>query len=264
MNGSFYTAALGASGQQTKIDVLANNIANVKTIGYKPKTSAFSNLVYRNMDRGAGGTRLQAGVGVKINTVTTNFSGAAQIETGQEYDFAIADNHGFFMLQDPATGQISYTRNGHFSLSVVEGEEELYLVNDTGKRVLNWDQEPVTIAKRVPSVSDEEDEEDEEDYEDEEVDGDITRQTPFHIGVFDFQVKEGLESIGGTEFIPTAVNGDPVEVENARLAQGSLEESGVNFAKEMARLVETQRAYSYALKMLQTSDEVESMINSLR
>lgn len=261
MNGSFYTAALGASGQQTKIDVLANNIANIKTIGYKPKTSAFSDLVYRNMDRGAGGGRLQTGVGIKINTVTTDFRGGAHLDTGQEYDYAIADNNGFFMLQDPATGQISYTRNGHFSLSVVEGEEELYLVNDTGKRVMNWDQEPVTIEKRVPSISDEEDYEEEE--EDEEEDGNISRN-PLRIGVFDFQIKEGMESIGGSEFIPTATNGEPILVENANLVQGSLEESGVNFAKEMARLVETQRAYSYALKMLQTSDEVESMINSLR
>lgn len=262
MNGSFYTAALGASGQQSKMDVIANNISNVNTIGYKAKTSTFTNLLYRNMDRGAGGTRLQGGVGVKVNTVTTDFTGSAYATTGQPYDYAI-EGDGFFMLQDPVTGERSYTRNGHFSLSQVE--DTFYLVTDSGKRVLNKDQEPVTVEiEQEIYTGEEEDTEVDDIEEDDEGSVDDLTRNPYRIGVFDFRVREGMESIGNDEFMPTAVNGDPVLVSEKGLVNGSLEQSGVNFAKEMAKLVETQRAYSYALKMLQTSDEVETVINSLR
>lgn len=262
MNGSFYTAALGASGQQSKIDVLANNISNVNTVGYKSKNSTFTNLLYRNMDRGAGGARLQSGVGVKVNTVATDFTATTYITTEQPYDYAIEGN-GFFMLEDPVTGARSYTRNGHFSLSRVE--DTLYLVTDEGKRVMNKDEEPVIVEIDQEIYTDEEEEIEEE--EEEEIDEDNVDDlvnNPLRIGLFDFRIREGMESIGNAEFVPTEMNGEPVAIAENGMIKGALERSGVDFAKEMAKLVESQRAYSYALKMLQTSDEIESMINSLR
>lgn len=257
MNASFYTAALGTGSQQAKINVIANNIANVNTIGYKSKSSVFTELMYRNMDRGAGGVRLQAGSGMKMNSVNTDFSGSTHLETGREYDFAIAGDDGFFMVQDPANGQISYTRNGHFSLS--RSGEELYLVTDSGKRVMNRDREVIVVDVELESSEDED-----WSYDSYEDDEEETVQDKLQIGVFDFPMKDGMQSVGESEFVPVAKNGEPVLMENAELLKGKLEQSGVDFAKEMSKLVETQRAYSYALKMLQTSDEVESMINSLR
>lgn len=249
MNGSFYTAALGAGTQQTKIDIIANNIANVNTLGYKAKNGVFTDLVYRNMERGAGGERLQAGVGVKINSINTDFSNVGYQMTGMQYDFAIPED-GFFMLQDPVTNEISYTRSGRFSLS--RSGDEIYLVAANGKRVLNKDQEQIVINMEESAENDGDAGEEEEET------------TGLNIGIFDFRLKNGMSSNGDNEFIPAAKNGEPILLENQEPIQGALELSGVNFANEMAKLVETQRAYSYALKMLQTSDEVESMINSLR
>lgn len=249
MNGSFYTAALGAGTQQTKIDIIANNIANVNTLGYKAKNGVFTDLVYRNMERGAGGERLQAGVGVKINSINTDFSNVGYQTTGMQYDFAIPED-GFFMLQDPVTNEISYTRSGRFSLS--RSGDEIYLVAANGKRVMNKNREQIVINMEESTENDVDTDEEEEET------------TGLNIGIFDFRLKNGMSSNGDNEFIPVAKNGEPILLENQEPIQGALELSGVNFANEMAKLVETQRAYSYALKMFQTSDEVESMINTLR
>ena len=73
-----------------------------------------------------------------------------------------------------------------------------------------------------------------------------------------------MQPIGDNVFAATAKNGDPILLEKAKVVSGSLEQSGTDFALEMTRMMEAQRAYSYALKMVQTSDEVESTINSLR
>lgn len=252
MNGSFYTASLGASTHQTNIDIIANNIANVNTMGYKPKNGVFADLMYRNLDRGAGGGKLQSGVGVRINSVNTDFSVTTVQMTGMEYNFAIPED-GFFMLQDPVTNAISYTRNGRFSLS--KSGDVVYLVSASGKRVMTKDQQPVIIPDELEEAA-EEDADDEENLDE--------RPANFNIGVFDFRLKNGITSDGYNEFSPVAKNGAPILLENAKLVRGALEMSGVDFASEMGKLVESQRAFTYALKMLQTSDEVESMINSLR
>ena len=73
-----------------------------------------------------------------------------------------------------------------------------------------------------------------------------------------------MESQGDNVFSVTEKNGEPILLENAKVVKRALEESGVDFAQEMTRMIEAQRAYSYALKMVQTSDEVEATINTLR
>ena len=87
----------------------------------------------------------------------------------------------------------------------------------------------------------------------------IKRQLKGHADILD-----GMESVGSNEFAPTAKNGDPYLIPGARLVDHTLEMSGVDTAEEVSRMIETQRAYSYALKMVQTSDEVMTTINGLR
>ena len=95
---------------------------------------------------------------------------------------------------------------------------------------------------------------------------DENKEEQLPVGVFRFKHQNGFIHLGNNEFIPDVKNGVPVSVEERDkvLLQGYLENSNVDFAEEMTRLVESQRAYQYALKMVQTSDEVESTINSLR
>lgn len=115
MNMSFYTGATGARQFTKKLSVTANNLANINTRGYKPKTAAFSQLVQYNLnDSETAQTQLQAGAGVSLSRTWTDFGISGATQTGAEYDYAIMEPNAFFMIQDPETGEISYTRDGHF------------------------------------------------------------------------------------------------------------------------------------------------------
>lgn len=257
MNQSFYIGALGAGSQQTKLNVVSNNIANVNTVGFKAQYSAFSDLVYAETRSSTGGDAVKTGSGTRLDLVKTDMTDMPYRDTGIDNDYAIA-GEGFFMLQDPVTGDITYSRDGRFQLSKLD--DKYYLVNTDGKRVLNLDKEEITYDVKpatYPGEEDETEEEEEEELEEGEHD-------PRAIGVYTFQRRDGIQSIGNNEYTVTAKNGEPVLLENAKVIKGALEESNTDFAQEMTRMMEAQRSYSYALKMVQTSDEVESTINALR
>lgn len=256
MNQSFYIGALGAMGQQAKLDLVSNNIANVNTVSYKAKYSAFSDLLHYNVKSSQGGDAARSGTGVKVAEQKIDFSGVGYTPTGFENDYAIR-GEGFFMLRNPATGDVTYTRDGRFQLSRLE--DLYYLVDEGGRRVLNQDEEEITYKVKSFIVPGEDDfVEDEEDPIEE------GERDPRKIGVFTFDRKDGIRATGENEFTASELNGDPILLENAKVEQRALETSGVDFAKEMTRMIEAQRAYSYALKMVQTSDEIEVMVNSLR
>ena len=236
MYTSFYSAARGAIEEQRKMDVIANNFASVNNYGYKPKSAVFSDLMYYNLNNYTGeDTPLKAGVGIVVEKTNTKFDPTVPTTTGGEYDYSILED-GFFMLLSPVTGEVSYTRNGHFSLS--QRGDVFYLVNDNGNLVLDENQNPII----------------------QEADGELSGE----IGVYGFNILDGMLSKGNNEFTPVAKNGDPYLIRGARLVDHSLEMSGVDTADEISKLIETQRAYSYALKMVQTSDEVMTTINGLR
>lgn len=235
MNQSFYTASLGAMSQQERLNVLSNNIANVNTTGYKSKVSAFSELMYYEMKgKTQADNRLQTGTGLKLDRTDTDFSNQVLTSTGGQHDYGIQGD-GFFMLRDPATQEITYTRDGSFSLS--QYGNQFYLVNSAGKLVLDQNRNPIAVTDATQLLD---------------------------IGVFDFANKNGMQSAGENEFIPVAKNGEPFAATQSTVQQGVLEASNVDYAGEMTKIVETQRAYSYSLKMLTTSDEIENTINSLR
>lgn len=236
MNGSFYTAAIGAGGQQMRLNVVSNNLANINTNGYKTKAPVFSELMYYEMSGKADeANRLQSGTGMRVEKTDTDFSESGLTTTEGAYDYAI-EGEGLFMLRDPQTQEITYTRDGNFALS--QRGNDFYLVSSTGKLVLDPNQNPIQVTTNSPQV--------------------------LNIGIFDFNNKNNMQSVGDNEYVPVQKNGNPFVLQNGRLRQGMLENSNVDFANEMTKVIESQRAYSYNLKMLQTSDEVESTINSLR
>lgn len=256
MEQSFYAGALGAMGQQARLNTVSNNIANVNTVGFKSQSSVFSDLIHKELRNTQGQNGAQTGVGTKVDQVKTDFSVMAYKETGLDHDYAIT-GEGFFMLKDPVTGEISYSRDGRFQLSLME--DKFYIVNSDNKRVLNMDQEEITCAARPSEYPGGETEETEEEEKQEE-----GAHDPRAIGIYTFMRRDGLESQGNNVYFAEEKNGPPVLLEKAKVIKGALEESGVDFPREMTRMIEAQRAYSYALKMVQTSDELESTINSLR
>lgn len=256
MNQSFYIGALGASGQQEKMNVISNNMANVNTVGYKARYGVFSDLIYNNVRSAQGGDAARSGSGMRLDETKTDITVMPYSTTGLEHDYAIA-GEGFFMLKDPVSGNVTYTRDGRFQLSLLD--DKYYLVDSEGRRVQNMDQEDIVYDAKEAVFPDSEKEEEEEEEELEEGEHD-----PKAVGVYTFARRDGMLNAGDNEYSVTAKNGEPILLERARVINKALEGSNTDFALEMTRMIEAQRAYSYALKMVQTSDEIESTINALR
>ena len=144
MYTSFYAAARGVMAQQQRLDITANNLANISNYGYKTQSASFSDLMYYNLNNKNGqDTDMKAGTGVRIGQVNTDFTPSPYTETGGIYDYAI-ENQGFFRMINPTSGEITYTRNGHFSLS--QQGNQFYLVNDAGNRVSDQNGNPITVT----------------------------------------------------------------------------------------------------------------------
>ena len=237
MNFSFYSGAVGAQSMQERMNVISNNIANLNTEGYKTKNGTFSDLVYSQMGSGQG---VQAGLthgsGSKLSKTDTIFAQGNLTQTGLPLDYAI-NGDGFFALYNTETQKRTYTRSGSFQLSRQQGGE-FYITDGNGKWVLDQNGNPITAQ---------------------------SPEGEHPIGVFVFDQKNGMQSVGNSEFIPVEKNGTPTATDGQGvLIQGAVEDSNVDFSKEMAEILQTQRVYQMSLKMVQTSDEIESTINSLR
>ncbi len=238
MYTSFYTAARGAMEEQEKLNVVGHNLANANNYGYKAKTTVFTDLMYYNLNNYTGeDTRYKAGAGINVEKTNTDFSPKGLITTEEKFDYAI-NGKGFFMLRSPITNEITYTRNGHFSMS--RRGNEFYLVNDNGNFVLDENRNPIRVLDGNA--------------------GELSGQ----IGVYGFNILDGMQSTGNNEFVPVLKNGEPFLMRDAKLIDHALEMSGVDVADDFTRMIEAQREYSYALKMVQTSDEVVNTINTLR
>ena len=238
MYTSFYTAARGAMEEQEKLNVVGHNLANANNYGYKAKTTVFTDLMYYNLNNYTGeDTRYKAGAGINVEKTNTDFSPKGLITTEEKFDYAI-NGKGVFMLRSPITNEITYTRNGHFSMS--RRGNEFYLVNDNGNFVLDENRNPIRVLDGNA--------------------GELSGQ----IGVYGFNILDGMQSTGNNEFVPVLKNGEPFLMRDAKLIDHALEMSGVDVADDFTRMIEAQRAYSYALKMVQTSDEVVNTINTLR
>lgn len=242
MDISFYTAGTGAKAHQTKIDVVSNNMANVNTYGYKNQRAAFVDLLYSNVrEPETTDTQLRVGSGARVETTDIDFSHGGFSDTGNPTDYAIV-GEGFFAVQNPETQEIRYTRDGNFRNSL-NADGKFYLVTSAGDYVLDKNLEHIELnlsGKADPK---------------------FVERVP---AVYDFKMKDGLNLIGDNMFVPTEKNGEAFLVQGAKAQQGYLEASNVDTANEMVRLIEAQRAYTMSLKMVQTSNEIEQTIESLR
>ncbi|MCL1810491.1 MAG: flagellar hook-basal body protein [Clostridiales bacterium] len=236
MDLSFYTAAVGANAQQGRMNIIANNLANINTEGYKAQSAGFVDLLYNKYYKAASKDP-ETGCGARVEKTDILYEQGGTMPTGGAYDFAIT-GAGFFALYDPGTGDVFYTRNGHFSLSEY-GPNVFYLINDQKCLVLDKDFNIILVDT------------DDEGQE-------------LGIGVFDFNSKEGMLLKGDNKYMAVEKNGSPFLNDRAVLNRGRLEMGNVDLAYEMSRVIETQRAYQMSLKMVQTSDEIEQTINNLR
>lgn len=247
MNQSFYIGAVGAHQQQQRMNVQGNNIANVNTYGFKAEKGRFNALMYQNM-RGIDGAELPGGVGMKMLMTSTDFAQGGAATTGRSLDYMI-EGDGFFALADLETGEITFTRSGAFVMSELLRPGSR--LDENGAPVLEpkfclSDGNGRFVLSNTGGVIEVED-----------------AQAEQPIGIFDYQNYNGMEHLGNTRFLPVDKNGGLILGEGI-LRQGVLELSNVDLAEEMTKVIESQRAYGMALKMVQVSDEIETTINGLR
>lgn len=238
MNFSFYSSAVGAQAMQNKLDVASNNLSNLNTTGYKAKNGYFTDLIYKNIKNVEGDNgNVTYGAGTRLKKVDTNFEQGSFTLTDMPLDYAI-NGDGFFALYDPAEQVRTYTRDGSFQLSLQQNGQ-FYITNSDGKWVLDQNGNPIVA-------------------------NDVEAEHP--IGVFVFQQKNGMVSVGNNEFMAIDKNGTPIASNgnDGLLVRGAIEDSNVDFTKEIADMLQIQNVYQMSLKMVQTTDEIENTVNSLR
>ncbi len=246
MNFSFYTASVGAQQQQDRLDVHANNIANVNTFGFRAKQPSFSQLMTGSVK--SIEDYMQRGYGSRMEDAQTDFRPSALTGTERKLDYAI-NGDGFFGLLDPKNGEVSYTRDGSFTLSEFKEADEngeqvskWYLSDGMGRFVLGKEGRRIEVDEETAASTD-------------------IPELP--VGVFDFINHDGMLSLGDNRLIPVDKNGG-VGLGSGEAVQGYLELSNADLANELSKVIEAQRSFQYMLRMVTTSDEIETTVNSLR
>lgn len=253
-------AKTGLEAQQTQLDAITHNLANVGTNGYKRSRAVFEDLMYQNL-RQAGGpttqetqlpTGLQLGSGVRAVATSRNFSQGALTQTGNQLDLAI-NGQGFFQVQMP-DGSTAYTRDGSFQVDA-QGQ----LVTSAGYPL----QPGLTVPGTAQSVTIGKD-------------GTVSvvlpgATAPQQLGqlqLASFVNPAGLDPRGGNLFTETAASGtaqtgNPGANGLGVLNQGCVEASNVNVVEELVTMIQTQRSYEINSKAIQTSDQMLQRLTQL-
>jgi len=267
MMRSLWTAGSGMIAQQFNVDVISNNLANVNTTSYKKGRAEFKDMLYETLNRaymleGTGRpVNLQVGHGA-IPTATVKNFGTGNLEsTGNPLDFAI-EGDAFFMVLGPR-GDVNYTRDGSFKLSVTDDGK--MLTTSDGYPVLDDNEEEIIFAEEEDVTTLEVSSEGELSYRDEE--GEMV-SLGIWIGMVKFPNREGLEAMGANLYSRTTASGEPIPDgemgERSVLRQKFLESSNVQIVEEMVKLIVAQRAYEINSKAIQASDEMLQQANNLR
>lgn len=250
---SLWIAKTGMEGQQTKLDAISNNLANVGTNGYKRGGVVFEDLMYQNLRQvGAAAdeqnqlpTGLQLGLGVRTVATARNFSQGSLQQSGNQLDLAINGN-GFLQVTMP-DGTTGYTRDGSLKLDAqgrVVTSGGLPLANDI---TVPAEAQSITVSPDgVVTVK---------------VPGNAAPQQVGNIELASFINPAGLEPLGQNLYAETVasgapVNGAPGTVGMGNLMQGYVETSNVNVVQELVTMIQTQRAYEMNSKAIQTSDQM--------
>ncbi len=271
MMRALWTAASGMKTQQTSLDNISNNLANINTTGYKKERIEFQSLLYQTIQDQTtdheGNPKpigAQVGLGVKVAAISTEFEQGKLLASSGDFDFAIQGD-GFFMIQMP-DGTTGYTRNGNFLMSVNDSggvtltTSDGYAVLDSNGKEISFDGNTDTAKLSF------------DDY------GNIFYKNPqgvvvstgIRIGAVQFNNPSGLLKLGDSYFAETAASGAArLEGQDAALKQSViknkyLEGSSVEAVDEMVDMIVTQRAYEMNSKAIQASDEMLQQANNLR
>ncbi|MBI5765321.1 MAG: flagellar basal-body rod protein FlgG [Planctomycetes bacterium] len=263
---ALYTAATGMKATDTKLNVVANNLANVETVAFKRSRVNFEDIFYRTLEQ--PGLRnaleqplpmgLQVGLGAQISNTQLNFEQGSLDNTAQPLDMAI-EGDGFFQVQAFIDGQEQtvYTRAGNFSRNA---NGEIILGNSIGARLepsITLPQDTVDIQighnglVQVRSS------------------GSSTFQDVGQIQLARFVNSAGLLQLGKNLYQQTDASGPPIQANPTQdgtgsVLQGTLELSNTDPVRELVELIRTQRSFELNSQSLQSADQTLQTINNLR
>ena len=255
-------AATGMLAQQTNVEVVSNNIANMNTTAYTKRRPEFADLIYQNLRR-VGSTSsdagtvvpsgVQLGLGVKTQAVYRITEQGSVNSTENTFDTAI-EGRGYFQIEMP-NGETAYTRDGAFQLSP-NGQ----IVTHEGYTVqpgitVPPDAIDVSINKSGEVLA--------------KLDGQVQPQNLGQLQLATFANDAGLEAIGDNLLLETPASGNaqagvPGAAGYGTLLQGFLENSNVNVVSEITNLINAQRAYEMNSKVIETSDQMMSKLSNMR
>jgi flagellar basal-body rod protein FlgG len=258
---ALHTAATGMAAQELNVQVISNNIANLRTTGFKKQTAAFQDLIYEHVRRvGAQssdqGTILPVGIdiggGVKTVGTPRSMTQGTLSQTGNDLDLAIT-GEGFFKIQMP-DGTFQYTRDGTFQqdnqgrIVTAQGNPVQPTItfppNSSGIAVNAQGQVSVTLP------------------------GSTTSTVIGQIGLTRFINKAGLQPVGDNQFTDTPSSGPPQDgiadtQGYGKMTQGSLEQANVDVVSEMSDLIAAQRAYEMNAKVISAADQMMQSTTAL-
>lgn len=270
MMRALWSAASGMIAQQTNVDTISNNIANVNTVGYKTEKAEFKSLLYQTLQTkttSANGDQkpisAQVGLGTRTASITSEFTQGAMTASESDTAFAIQGD-GFFSVAD-SNGNQYFTRNGDFTF--VEGADGLELCNSDGYYVLDSTGNRITLPNGVTSSSLYVSSNGSFGYYN--AAGNLVDMNQ-QIGLWQFNNPSGLEKTAGTLLVQTAASGTPMNesttanIDKSTIKQNYLEASNVQVADEMVNLIVAQRAYELNSKAITTSDTMLEEANNLK
>jgi flagellar basal-body rod protein FlgG len=252
MNLALWSAKTGLDSQNTQMAIIANNLANANTTGYKAQRAAFQDLMYQNVRQvGAQSTQntqyttgLTLGTGVRIVATEANYAQGSATTTNNPLDLEVS-GRGFFQITLP-DGTLAYTRDGSFTL-----DNQGNVVTASGYPI----QPAITIPVGTQSVT-------------VGTDGAVTAVSASgkttqigQVQLADFINEQGLQNIGNNLVIESAASGSPQTGTAGTnglgtIQQGSLETSNVNTVTELVNMIECQRAYEMNSKAITTTDQM--------
>lgn len=262
---SLYTAATGMDAMQTKLDVVANNLANVNTTAFKRDRANFEDLLYRNevypgmldSNQSPTPTGTQVGLGTRLQSTQKDYRQGSMQETGRDLDLAI-EGRGFLQVLDPQSQQVMFTRAGNLDINangnLVIGSAQ------TGRMI----EPPIQIPQDADAVVI-------------NPSGQVLVRQPGNsqlnqvgqLQMAQFVNPDGLLKVGENLYQQTdassqAVQGDPGTNGMGVLRQGALEASNVEPVKELIDLITTQRGFELNSQAVQAGDQLLQLIANIR
>jgi len=252
---SNFTSRSGLIAQQQRMDVIANNIANLNTTGYKSVRADFKDALYQTLLRPVqpqDDVDLERGHGVLLGATTTSLHAGTATYTDRPLDMMLVGD-GYFRVQDVNSNEVLYTRDGAFRISAEADGKYLvtadgyYVLSNTGNRINIGELNDSDIAVNNEGML----------YES------STNTFIAQLGISTFVNRQGLELASGNRYRETAASGAPI-ASTAEVEQSMLESSNVDLATEITRMIRAQRAFSLASTAVRTADDMDAKANALR